>query len=214
MEEKRVLITYNGVNFTISDGKLIEMKHSGKAVDVFIPHKLPTGHSIIALGEKFCESSYGSYDKIVVDNDISIVEEGAFMHSAVKEVVWPASCCCIPRNCFNRSDVQKLSNIEHVVSIGERAFMWSDLSFMSWPKNCTVVPEACFCKSSLEEIVGLGVVEHIDKLAFARVKLSKPIDLSGCTVLTLSESAFLKQDLQKVILPYYYDDSNLRCNTP
>lgn len=210
MEQKEISTTYNGVDFKIVDNKLVRMEHKGKKrVDVFIPHKFPTGEVITSIGSGFCGFKCGSYNKIVVDDNISVIDEGAFKRSAVNEVVWPASCCCIPRNCFNDSDIRKLSNIEHITSIGERAFMWSRIPFISWPQNCTVIPEACFCKSSLEEIVGLGVVERIDNLAFARTSLSKPIDLSGCIALRLSKSAFLKQDSQKIILPYYYDGSSL-----
>lgn len=193
-------IVYNDVSFTIEGDKLREINHKGKAIDVFIPHKFPSGDVINTIANGYC---FGKYNRIVIDDDISEIEGFSFSNSFITEVVWPASCDFIPEGCFAESTIKKVSNIEHVTSIGDSAFYWSYLDSFSWPHNCAAIPKRCFAKSTLKTITGLNVVQEIRELAFLNVFPSESIDLSGCASLVLCKNAFLGADKSMFISPYY-----------
>ena len=170
---------YNGVCFGVDkSGALRSLTAKEYWVDdVYIPHILPDGTKINALGDDFVEDRF---NKIVVDDEIASVFPSAFSNSVVREVHWPSSCRTIPEFCFSHSSVLILSNIDGVTSIGDAAFYYSGIQEFNWPANCEKVPDSCFAWAELKEITNMHNVNDICSAAFANTALVDFIWPSGC----------------------------------
>lgn len=140
------------------------------AVDAFIPHKLPSGEVIRSIGSDLCS---GYFSSIVIDENISKIEGGAFRHAFVDTVTWPSSCFTIPVKCFEDCSVKQLLNIDHVTQIDQAAFQCSEIKEFDWPANCKTIPKSCFAGSCLTSISGIGNVEKICDGAFKKSSIQE-----------------------------------------
>ena len=191
-----MVVTYNEVIFTIDDktNSLIRMRRSRKSrvSEVFIPHNFPTGERIDYLAEEFCEDSF---DKVIIDEEIRILAN-AFQRALVNEVVWPKSDEIIPTCCFYNSNVEKVTNIEHVTRIGAAAFYGSDIEEFVWPSGCFEIPTKCFRFSSLKKLLNIDHVTKIGPSVFTFCEMDNFVWPSNC--LTVPRECFLGNILTSV----------------
>lgn len=112
----------NHIEFKISDaGTLLSVTNfsNDPDIDVFVPKVLPCGNEINLIGRGFLS---GRFNKVVFDGSFNTILPDTFRFANVKEVVWPSSCKEIPRCCFKRSYVEKVSNISNIEHIDDMAF--------------------------------------------------------------------------------------------
>ena len=168
MKEKT--ITHKDIEFIVNEeGAIVYME--GKADEIFIPSVFPDGTRVTCLGFSFCHL-YDTCSKLVVDNEISIIVDGAFRNSDVLDVVWPSSCEKIPPSCFNGSNIRKIHNIDHVVEVGNSAFADSGIEEIVWPSSCDIIPSNCFLGSTLRSITNIDHVRVVDVAAFGKTFLN------------------------------------------
>lgn len=158
-------VYHQGVDFRIEDGCLLQMSNAStiQLEEIVIPSVFSSGERITSVGPLFCQLSFKKNPKIIIDDDISIISKEAFRDTCVEEVVWPASCTTIPYNCFFRSRITKITNIEHVTSIEDFAFFQSDIKEMVWPEKCSMIPLRCF--ASCTELTNISVPDSITEIA-------------------------------------------------
>lgn len=145
-------------------------------------------------------------NKLIIDDNISEIDEQAFVKIPVKELHWPSSCSVIPEACFVQNEyVETVTGIDHVQEIGESAFKDSHLKSITWPKNCFIVPLKCFMGSSLEKIDGLSAVKKICRRAFTDTNL-KNLDFSDLPYCHFESSSLASVYPLFVKFPYYTTD--------
>ena len=196
------IVDYDDVQFRVtSDGVLQKMtitKQNG-FVDVLIPHILPNGKEITTLGAYFCKGCDGVYRTVKIDDGIKCVSKEAFSCSNIKKVVWTQGCPYIPEDCFRSSTISEISNIEHVVSIGNSAFAFTYyLSEFEWPVPCGDIPSNCFVGSALEKISNTDNVKSIGAAAFSNSELTS--FTVPRKVKTIGDYAFSQSKLEFVSL--------------
>ena len=158
------VVKKENIEFSVVGGVLTQMKSmTDLVIDAYIPKRLPNGVKINAIGMRFCK---GFYNKIVIDDDIKEIWQGAFECSCVKEVVWPSNCSVIPENCFSCNNIESVSNTDNVTTIMRYAFSGSGVKKFNWPFRCKKIPYQCFYNSKLEYIFGIDNVKTIDASAF------------------------------------------------
>lgn len=184
-----MVVTHNEVIFTIDDetNSLIRMRRSreSRVLEVFIPHNFPTGERIDYLAEEFCEESF---DKVIIDEGIRI-SANAFQRALINEVVWPKSCKTIPTCCFYNSNVEKVTNIEHVTKIGAAAFYGSDIEEFIWPSGCFEIPAKCFRSSCLKKLLNIDHITKIGPSVFTFCEMDNFVWPSNCP--TVPRECFL-----------------------
>lgn len=182
MKEKT--ITHKGIEFIVNEeGGITYME--GRADEIFIPSVFPDGTRVTCLGFSFCHL-YDICSKLVVDNEISIIVDGAFRNSDVLEVVWPSFCEKIPQSCFTGSSIQRIHNIDHVVEVGISAFADSGIEEIVWPSGCEVIPSNCFFGSTLRSITNIDHVRLVDVAAFGKTLLNEIVWPSKCKVIPIA----------------------------
>lgn len=98
------------------------------------------------------------FNKIIVSDEISKIEEAAFAYSNVDVVQWPQACKVIPARCFEHSKLFHVTRTEDVESIGEDAFADSGIIMFEIPPKCDSNPngvaKGCFRNSKIIKVLG------------------------------------------------------------
>lgn len=139
---------------------------------------------------------------------IKSVCRDAFYSSKIESFRWPTNCKKIPACCFQYSALNSITNTDNVSRINERAFSFCNVSEFVWPSGCLCIPEGCFAGSALSKISNLQNIHSIAKEAFVETLLSK-LDLSDSSVEFISKNALQGIGKKNIILPYYFDGSEL-----
>jgi hypothetical protein len=128
--------------------------------------------------------------KLVIDDNISIINSSAFKGVYIDTVVWPASAETVDDYTFVDAKIQNFEGMENVTKIGIGAFKGnSALSSFNWPKGCDVIPEKCFSQDkNLSEINISAPIVQIERYAFWGTALSE-IDLSDSFTCYIFDSA-------------------------
>lgn len=191
----------NDVFFDVNCGCIYKMNLPHDMKMVVLPSWDPIENiEISAIARRFWVSGY--CEKIVIPSSVTDVNSEAFKDSFVKEVVWSSNCYKIPDECFFYSDIETISNINHVNKVERDAFSHSNLKEIVWPSGCNVIPKACFQYSSLARVANVQHISVIEEDAFAKLLYPVYLDLSG-TICTIEEYAFYDTNMQNITLPYY-----------
>lgn len=160
-------IIFGGNKFVIDSRGTIK-KITGGSDELYIPAVFPDGERVFLIGQACCNDFY---DKVIIDDNIHSVEQGAFKDLCADELVWTSGCNYIPARCFQGSCIKRIFNIEHVTEIGEGAFAGTWIKRFTWPENCKKIPADCFRKSRLNFICKIENVEKIGRGAFRNTML-------------------------------------------
>ena len=137
---------------------------SGVKVDITIPDTLDDGTKLARLALNRCVGEFGT---VKISDGISDVGYGCFLLTAnIEKIIWSNGCNRIPDRCFVSRGIKEVTNISHVVSVGEGAFGSCGIKKLTWPDNCKEIPDNAFQYSSLEHIENIENVTKIGKRAF------------------------------------------------
>lgn len=187
---------------TVNKGVLIRVDYTSPIDVLVIPEKVGK-QEIHSIQRAFRNESLTdkknkpAINTVILNDNITFVDEESFFRATVKNVVWSKSCKTIPNACFAESDIETISNIENVESIEVSAFQATrQLKDFIWPKSCLTVPCSCFCTSGLQSITGLENVESIENNAFAYSKINS-IEWPE-KAKTVSTACFFKSQVGKI----------------
>lgn len=180
-----------GVIFHVDGNKLIKLEaRKNQIKEIIVPHEFPFDYPkrIIdsirdcKISKPFFLKDFNkSVNRIVLSDGITQVDEKAFYQTHFKEVVWPATCCEIPKDCFADSDLKTISGIDNVSSIGEHAFAYSKLRSIEISKNVSEIKLGAFQNTPLSNIVFKGEIKKIGAYAFNHVFLDDIIIPDSCS---------------------------------
>ena len=128
--------------------------------------------------------------------------------SKLTRFAWPSGCKTIPDACFSGSGIKIIENIKNVTRVGNAAFSYSEIEEIEWPIGCPVVPYECFWASKLKGFI-FDNITHIEERAFAYVQPVSKLDMSNCTVMSVSASSFFFVGRENVIFPYYMPEEEV-----
>lgn len=171
-----------------------------------IPKKLDDGYNIDSIGSEMgfcCPNRCCFLKKVIIDDEISEMDDGALSLVQAMEIHWPSSCTRIPDNCFySNSYLMRVTGTENVLQIGEQAFESSYLVDFDWPKGCSVIPARCFMNTPLETISGLDVVREVGNMAFTETPV-KELDMSRAAYCNFTKGSLAFVHPDRVKFPYY-----------
>lgn len=133
---------------------------------IVIPEKVD-GYIITSLGRCFAKNIKAK--KLVMSNQVKLLENGAFIDSRLKEIVIPSSISEIPQKCFYHASVEKVtfedpSGVKH---IGHSAFKGTiGLTELIWPSGCDSIPKQCFSRSKIKHLFNTENITTIREAAF------------------------------------------------
>lgn len=192
----------DGVELWVSKNRILAMTNPDNIPKDFeIPCCLPNGDKITAVSTAFCR---GLFSKVSLPAEVSDIPEKAFYNAFIGELVWPAACTKIPRECFYRGHVKKITNLSGVKEVGVKAFADSEIEEIVWPDECHEIPEKCFSAcSSLKHVSNMYHVESIKPFAFLDCLNIDKIDLTASLSCSIARSAFVGINEAKIFMPYY-----------
>lgn len=99
-------------------------------------------------------------------------------------------CMVTPTQCFYKSGITSISNIDNVKIVEVCAFGGSKLKSIVWPSKCDAIPDCCFGNrysrsSSLREITNIEHVTKIGEGAFTRCKVEQIWWPAGCKTIPI-----------------------------
>lgn len=193
---------FGGNKFVIDSRGTIK-QITGGSDELYIPAVFPNGEHVFLIGQACCN---GFYDKVIIDDNIHSVEQGAFKNLCADELVWTSGCNYIPAHCFQGSCIRRIFNIEHITEIGEGAFARTWIKRFTWPAACSVIPRECFAYSGLKSILSLKNVSCIEASAFRDAKDLNDVDLSSSFVIEVQRTAFAGVNKDAVAFSYYISE--------
>lgn len=116
---KSILI--DGVDFYFTDaGALYRVMNDNETPkDILIPRFISGIGTVNGIADNVF---WGSFSKIVINDQIQDISYEAFLDADVDEVFWPNSCHVIPYGCFRGSSIKHFVNVDPIEAIEELAF--------------------------------------------------------------------------------------------
>jgi hypothetical protein len=122
--------------------------------------------------------------RLVIDDNISTIQQRAFIGAYIGTLVWPKSCHTIQESTFKGAFIEHYEGMEDVTEIKQNAFRNNFvLKSFDFPKGCTKVPANCFegCER-MSYITGLENVTEIGEEAFTDCRALEEFDWpAGCS---------------------------------
>lgn len=179
-------------SFTTDNGETIKINSIGE--EIFGSRVITSKDGLFPIN---IESDI-YFETMVISDEISYIEDGAFVFSSVGTVIWPAHCHRIKDSTFFKSSIKQIKGIDLVTIIEPRAFDDSGLERITYPSECYIIPNYCFlnCKN-LTEIKGIDKIYEIGAYAFSGTGIEELTIPLRCEI--IEENCFLNcSKLEKI----------------
>lgn len=212
-------VEYKGKKLTVTGIGSNCIRSCSRLTDIAIP-------STITVMEKECFSYCSSIQEVNIEAiKASVLSEGCFKYSSIKDVIWPVDLVNLPAECFlGCKNLGSLHIPEGVEDIGQSCFALTELESVLFPESLIKLGEGAFEQATIkspivlpEELLtindkafyGASVpsvyipskVSHLGVGVFESSKVNKVEFSCESNIDTFSNNLFYKSTLQDIVFP-------------
>ncbi len=194
-------VNENGDLIKISDGSVV----ASKAIEGDGEVEIELDFTGLTEIPKNMFKGYSGEEKVVIPEGITVIGEGAFQDSTIKEVILPSTLKEIGDDAFNGTKLEKLVLPEGLEIVGDNAFANTPLTSVTFPKTITKLPSSekyapfVGCVNLSEIILPEGMT-YLGDFTFAKLPALTEVTVPS-TLTKIGEDVFAyNENLVKVTL--------------